>query len=153
MADTKTGNAATSATPGKSDSWVSKHKTALIIAGVAGALLLVFLVLRSKKTSATASSANLGYYNPAQTQGSLSNLTGPQGPPGPRGPKGPPGPPGKKPPKPKHHHHHKPDTSKSKIPANQLTHAHITHLGGGVHTTSNFQQAPHHPKTGPPNRA
>jgi hypothetical protein len=86
MAETDTASKP-KAEAGKSDSWVKKHKTVLIVAGVAGALLIVFLLLRHKKTGATSSTANLSTVNP-NVGGSSAGIAGPQGPAGPPGPRG-----------------------------------------------------------------
>jgi hypothetical protein len=125
MADTATANGSKSATRG--DSWVAKHKTPLIVGGIAVVLLLVFLYIHSQGSSSstitsTGSTAGLNStLGGLSSSGDLNSLVGPAGPTGAkgkRGKRGKRGPRGKKPVT-----HHK--KSSGTVPTHELTHAHI----------------------------
>jgi len=113
----------------RGDSWVQRHKTALIGGGIAIAAIIVFIVFKNRNSSSvngypTGYTSSLANVNPfLNTSGDLSSLVGPAGPAGatgpagPRGPKGPRGQRGKPPPR-----HHKPKES-GVIPVEHLANA------------------------------
>lgn len=88
----------------KSTSFIQKHKTPLIIAGVLALLLIGYLIFRSNQNSGT-SSLNDQTGSSTGLPPDLSGLVGPVGPAGPAGPtgatgkRGPTGKPGKRGPK------------------------------------------------------
>lgn len=141
---------------GNNGDFVKKHKKGVIAAVIGVAVVLVYLVfIRGRSnTGATTSSAvpllttgggNLSFPNPIILPPS----------PGTNPPPKPPKPPHKR----RRHHHHRPHHGPHStwagtngnnafntlpraggiVPINNLTHAHITHTGGGNHHTGNFQ--------------
>lgn len=117
----------------RGDSWVARHKVALIGGGIAIALVLVFVILRNRSSSSvsgypTGNTSSLASVNPfLNTSGDLSNLVGPSGPagatgpagaPGPRGPRGKRGRPGRRRPP-------RRDKNVGLIPVDHLANAHL----------------------------
>lgn len=144
MAETTATPPSTNATKG--NSWVSQHKTALIGGGIAVAAIFLFLFLHKSNTGTGTTSTTNSAIPLLDTGGGNLQIgqPGPQGPTGPQGPRGKtgnPGPRGRRGPrgkKPVHHPKRHPPHRKHGIPTNGLTHAHITHVGGGVHNVRNF---------------
>ena len=129
MAETKEGSPPTK-NASRGDSWVARHKVALIGGGIAIALVIIFVVLRNRGTGGgnvqgypTGNTSSLASVNPfLNTSGDLSNLVGPQG------PAGPPGPPGKRGPRGKpggSHHHKKMPKNSGVVPIDHLANAHL----------------------------
>lgn len=100
MADEKATNTSTTTTGkkgGQGDSWVQKHKVALIGSGIAVGLVILLIWKNYHSSSTTSSAGNTastalsGYpyttpgYNYQQPTGYNGGPAGPQGPPGPAG--------------------------------------------------------------------
>lgn len=108
---------------GKAKGFVQKHKTAIIVVGIAVALLIFWVVHNYNKQQQTQQNQQ----NQPTTAGQYRigrGGRGGRGNRGPRGRRGPPGPPGKQ--------HWR---AAAMIPTSELTYAHIDHLGGGVVNT------------------